>query len=134
MRAGDATVNTELLDHPGCKVPLFRGLPHGEIFHGMALQKWFFTPLLYRFGTGTQGVDGARPILGEPQTSRAYFVYSTINPELRNAEIACLALPSHRQNGYAGDKMLPASARKLFPAKGREVFDHIFSRRAVWNT
>ena len=31
-------------------------------------------------------------------------------------------------------KMLPAPAGKPSPAKDRERFDHIFSRRAVWNT
>lgn len=39
-RTGDTAVNTELLHQPGRDVPFFRRLPHGEIFHGKALQRW----------------------------------------------------------------------------------------------
>ena len=44
LRAGYVTGGAVVLHHPGGKVPFSRGLQHGEVFHGIALQRWFFTP------------------------------------------------------------------------------------------
>ena len=121
LRAGNVTGGAVVLHHPGGKVPFSRGLQHGEVFHGAALQGWFSPPIIsFWRGDARGGYAG-----GGGEIRRTGLILFTAPQFLRHGQCRNdLLNPSIRVTVQAvrGMKNAPRPSREPISSKKRGAF------------